>query len=201
MMSAAAAVARLYNDVDGFGEVGVGPDGAALRRGRAHVYGELTTIGVRQLIRATGLAAGDRFFDLGSGTGRVVLQVAASLPGTRCVGIEVSGRRHEAARAVLSQALAKGLVARRQCTFLHQDLREANLARATVLFANSTCFPAELLRHLAEMISKLRRGTVFASLQELPSRSVRLFEPLGEHPCATSWDRKHTVHIYRTEGG
>jgi len=198
MMSPAAAVGRLYKGVDGFGAVGAGPDGAALRPGRVHVYGELTTVGVRQLVRATGLAAGDRFFDLGSGTGRVVLQVAASVPGARCVGIEVSGSRHEAACAVRSRTVAMGLVARRQCVFLHQDLREAEFRRATVLFANSTCFPAHLLRHLAETIAEMRRGVVFASLQELQAGVARRFESLGEHPCATSWDRAHSVHVYRT---
>jgi len=197
MTSPAAAVSRLYKNVDGFGAVGAGPDGAELRRGRAHVYGELTTIGVRQLVRATGLASGDRFFDLGSGTGRVVLQVAACVPGTRCVGIEVSGSRHEAACAVRAQAVAKGLVGRRQCVFLHQDLRDADFRRATVLFANSTCFPAHLLRHLAETIADMRPGTVFASLQELQAGAARRFETLGEHPCATSWDRAHSVHVYR----
>jgi precorrin-6B methylase 2 len=198
MSSTAASVGRLYRSIDGFGALGAGPDGVRLRAGQTHVYGELTTIGVRQLIRATGLAAGDRFFDLGSGTGRVVLQVAASVPGVRCVGIEVSGSRHEAACAMFTQAVAKRLVARRQCVFLHQDLREADLGRATVLFANSTCFPAGLLRHLAATIADLRPGIVFASLQELPARAARRFESLGEHPCATSWDRAHSVHIYRT---
>jgi precorrin-6B methylase 2 len=198
MTSPAAAVGLLYRNVDGFGAVGAGPDGAALRAGRVHVYGELTTIGVRQLVRATGLAAGDRFFDLGSGTGRVVLQVAASVPGARCFGIEVSGSRHEAACAVRAQAVAKGLVGRRQCVFQHQDLRDADLRRATVLFANSTCFPAGLLRQVAETIADIRPGIVFASLQELQARIARRFESLGEHPCATSWDRAHSVHLYRS---
>ncbi len=196
----ARAIRRLARDIDGFDADGVAPDGTRLKRSRLHTYGEITPTGVSQLIAATRLSPEDRFFDLGSGVGKAVLQVAMQVPGTRCTGIELDSERHRGAQKLLRAALAEGLVAKRQVTLKHASILEAKLAGATVLFANSTCFPAPLLAALAERIAALHAPLTFVSLQALGRKQARHFEPARTRRCATSWDRKNEMFVYRMLG-
>ena len=76
--------------------------------GKPSTYGEITPLGARQLFGAMGLFDYPRkqqrrpahFFDLGSGTGKLVGQVVLELPNDtveRATGIELSPSRHESA--------------------------------------------------------------------------------------------------------
>lgn len=52
------------------------------------VYGETSFEFVAQMLETINVRGGDVFIDLGSGVGQVVLQVAASVPLKKCIGIE-----------------------------------------------------------------------------------------------------------------
>ena len=70
---------------------------------KAVTYGEMTEDSWRDvLLRGVGgLSAEDVFFDLGSGRGTLTLQAALEVPGMRCVGVELSRKRHAMAAAAL----------------------------------------------------------------------------------------------------
>ena len=196
-MTTAKAIKRLYSDIDGFWTRGVTPDGSVVKRGRAHVYGELTPAGVAQLVRATRMTASDSFIDLGSGVGKVVLQVAMLVPGIRSMGIELDSERHEGARRALRAAVREGLVPKGACTLKHDSILDAKYGRASVLLANSTCFPSALLAQVSQRIATMRRPITFVTFQELPKRWAQPFEPPVIRRCATSWDAKNEMCIYR----
>lgn len=67
-------------------------------------YGEITPLGMRTLGTALSLAAEDVFADLGSGTGRLVLQAACEFGVCRSIGVEIVGSRHRLALAALGRA-------------------------------------------------------------------------------------------------
>jgi hypothetical protein len=81
----------------------------------ASTYGEATELGVRQLLYYMNIY-GDRynysetavrFYDLGSGTGKVILQVYMQVPQlSHAVGIELSPTRHDAAVRAYQHAAA-----------------------------------------------------------------------------------------------
>lgn len=193
----AAVVRALYRGVSGFGTDRIGPDGRRLRPGKALVYGELTAVGIRQLIAATGLAAGDRFVDLGSGTGRIPLHVALAVPGTTCLGIEIDRQRHRIACAVRDRAELEGLLAPGRCSFRNADLRTTDFAGGTVYFANSTCFPKRLLGHLVGCLAAMPGPLVFATFTELSIRAARGFDREDTTHCQTSWSNHVRLRVYR----
>ena len=196
-MTTAKTIKRLYSDIDGFWTRGTAPDGSLVKRGRAHVYGELTPAGVAQLVRATQMTDSDSFVDLGSGVGKVVLQVAMLVPGIRCLGIELDSERHEGARRALRAAVREGLVPKGACTLKHDSILDAKYGRATVLLANSTCFPSALLAQVSVRVAAMRRPVTFVTFQELPRRWAQPFEEPVIRRCATSWDPKNEMCIYR----
>jgi len=191
------AVNRFYRGISGYAADGVGPDGRKLRPSRARVYGELTPVGTRQLIAATRLSAGDVFVDLGSGVGKVVLQVALAVPGVRCIGIEIDGDRHASACEALRRAEACGALEPGRCVLLHGDIRRADLGSATVLFAHATCFPAAMLGSVARRIAAQDRKVTLVTTSKLSARAARLLAFAGSRACQLSWDKRHRIHLYR----
>ena len=66
------------------------------------VYGELNHNMVADIIASAGLTAEDVFFELGSGVGNVVLQIAAQV-GCEAIGVEPRAELHEIAGALHKQ--------------------------------------------------------------------------------------------------
>jgi hypothetical protein len=192
------AIARFYDGISGFSSSGAGPSGRKLRPARAHVYGELTSVGVRQLIRATRLGADDVFVDLGSGVGKVVLRIALAVPGVRCIGMEIDGARHANACEALRRAEACGALEPGRCVFQHGDIRQADLGNATVLFAHSTCFPAAMLGGLARRIAAQDRAMTLVTTNRLIGRAGKLLVFAATRACQLSWDKHHRMHLYRS---
>lgn len=86
---------------------------------RAETYGEITALGARQLARGLGLdQVGNRvgpvvFCDLGSGVGKLVVQIFLEQPAVRrVVGVELSAVRCARARAAWSALLRSGEASR-----------------------------------------------------------------------------------------
>jgi hypothetical protein len=189
-------IEQFYHGISGFGTSGTGPDGRELRPARARVYGELTSVGVRQLIRAALIGAEDVFVDLGSWVGKVVLRIALAVPRAQCIGID--GDRHASACEALRRAEACGAVEPGRCVFHHGDIRQMDLENATVLFAHSTCLPAAMLGGLARRIAAQGRAVTLVTTSRLSGRAGKLLVFAATRACQLSWDRHHRMHLYRT---
>ena len=62
--------------------------GTGIQVGNPNTYGEITPKFVHQILTEVTIKPDDIFYDIGSGIGNVVLQVAAQI-GCQCHGIEV----------------------------------------------------------------------------------------------------------------
>uniref|UniRef100_A0A7S3AM29 Histone-lysine N-methyltransferase, H3 lysine-79 specific n=1 Tax=Haptolina ericina TaxID=156174 RepID=A0A7S3AM29_9EUKA len=100
----------------------------------ADVYGELTVAGARDVLHSLDVHATETLYDLGSGAGRFVLQAAMEHPLLRCVGVELSQTRHDAATLAARRAALPNL------TLVHADLLEAPLDDASHVFVASLVF-------------------------------------------------------------
>ncbi|WP_374580547.1 histone methylation protein DOT1-like protein [Pseudoduganella sp.] len=141
---------------------------------------------------------GGHFIDLGSGLGKVVMTAALALPGMRCSGVELLGYRHEMAQARLAALLAAGdaqaatAIAAR-VRLRQQDMFEADVSDATVVYLYSTCF-APLMERLGEKLAReLPQGALVSTT------TVPLLHPGFEllqrfDPPSVAWT---TVFLYR----
>jgi hypothetical protein len=170
------------------------------------IYGEFTRQELDNYFAALAplLPAQGHFIDLGSGLGKVVMTAALALPGMRCTGVELLGYRHAMARARLAGVLAAGMAhdAAAADSFgarvrlLQQDMFDADVSDATLVFMYSTCF-APLMERLGDKLAReLPRGAlVTTTTVPLPHPAfelVRRFEP-----AALAWT---TVFLYRRRG-
>ena len=138
----------------------------------AATYGEISPRGTSALIHALGVGEHSHFYDLGSGGGAVVLQVALESAARAAIGIEMSRERHAIATRAL-QRLGKVLPevlqrARFECA----DLSVASWSDATEVYAANLLFPpplnAVMSRQLAQC-SGLQRVATLKPLEALPA--------------------------------
>ena len=164
---------------------------------RPETYGEVTSLGARQLFRHIGLTAEAsqkkhpeyQFYDLGSGGGRLVIQAHLEMPSVvKAVGIELSHSRHKAATSMWDKLKETGEARRIRMSAeeswglrrsetdadpvleLHEgDLYALDISEATHIYVSSLCFSEEMLERLVEKI-ELEGGRlqVLASLRLLP---------------------------------
>uniref|UniRef100_A0A7S4GF40 Histone-lysine N-methyltransferase, H3 lysine-79 specific n=1 Tax=Eutreptiella gymnastica TaxID=73025 RepID=A0A7S4GF40_9EUGL len=128
------------------------------------------------------------FYDLGSGTGKLV--VAAALLGNfeRVCGIEFVDELHEAAQRVKvaweQNTEAQALKPNLQMQFVQSDLQQADWSDGTVCFANCMCFSPELLEGMGTQADAMASGTFFitSGLPLINTKFEVVSEAMLEHP-------------------
>ena len=149
------------------------PGGAPVRPGPEEVFYQPTPVRhILRLIAVSGLSEGDVLVDLGSGLGHVPL-LASILTAARCVGIE-----SEAAYVACARECAERLGLSR-VSFMHQDVREADVSAATVFYLY-TPFTGGLLRNVLGRLE-----------QESAQRAIRVctFGPCTVEVAREPWLR------------
>lgn len=169
----------------------------------AATYGEILPHAARRLLRWLMPGPDDVLFDLGSGSGRVVVQAVFESDVGRACGVELSQDRHASAAAAV-EALIAGLdppaadELRARLELRCEDLRDTDLSDATLVYVAATSFPGPLLaatcRRLDHDAPRLRR---IVTTRPLPAPWGRRFPPLGELDLDMSWSPDVRVHVHR----
>jgi SAM-dependent methyltransferase len=120
------------------------------------------------------------FYDLGSGTGKMVIAAALTRLFNRCRGVEIMQSLHNIASEVAvdyRNTIQSSDSSYPDVEFFHGDildLRAHDWTCAGVIYINSTCFDDELMNTLVQMIrTKCASGTVVVTL------SIPIPEKLG----------------------
>lgn len=187
-------IRQLYRGVDGF-EISREEEKAVFSTKGSPVYGELMPAAIGHMLAYLQLGESDVFYDLGAGSGKVVLQAAITAPARKCVGVELSATRVAKARQVLRVARRRDLLRARACGFRREDMMETYLRDATVIYTCSTAFSSRFMNMVAARIARLDRALRLVSLQELDPR--RGFEEIDVLRLDASWQRRTPVHVYR----
>lgn len=168
----------------------------------AAAYGELLPESAAELFAWLRPGPTDAFFDLGSGTGKLVLQAACTTGVGSAVGIELSRFRHLVAldlRARLLDRLPPPAAERmrRRLAFRCEDFTRADLSRATIAWAGSTCYPDPLLLALARRLAAQSTAMrALITVRPLPDACRPRWEELGRVRVRTTWSGWEKVLVY-----
>ena len=181
--------------LDGFGipeEELTTIDNAEENDSNPSTYGEITELGVRQLlyymkVSETPGEEGVSFLDLGSGVGKLVAQVYMEVPNLSCVrGIELAPTRHAAARQAWNRIESSAGTARDQIVvqsgnsgtnirpatveLLQGDLFELDISNVTHIYVASLCFSPPMMLRLAEKLATEKNPCLqcIATLKRFP---------------------------------
>ncbi|KAJ3128134.1 Nucleosomal histone H3-Lys79 methylase [Physocladia obscura] len=137
-----------------------------------NVYGEVRHSLVTEFIHRTNLSSHHTFLDMGSGTGNVVLQVAAQ---TLCAayGVEIMENPSTLANVQHSDFVARcraygcpvGPIDVWRADFLDDEKVHDVLKRADVVFVNNYAFDAHLNFRILERFLDLKEGCIVISLK------------------------------------
>ncbi|MEM6993482.1 MAG: hypothetical protein AAF721_23410 [Myxococcota bacterium] len=188
------AIRHLYADRWGY-DVSRAEESKVQATEGSSTYGEIMPTALDELIDALDMDDGDTFFDLGSGMGKVVLQVAMTVAIKRCVGIELVDSRHKIAQEVLVQAREQKLLKTDDVTFRNSDMLRARLTGATVLYTCSTAFSDEFMAKLVHRLARLPVGIRLATLLDIEDNDW--FELDDVLRLDVTWRRRAKMHVYR----
>ncbi|MEM1244612.1 MAG: methyltransferase domain-containing protein [Pseudomonadota bacterium] len=164
------------------------------------VYGETLVASFRRLLNIIKPKAGDVFYDLGAGTGHLVLTAAVFYPFKRCVGIEIlpslyhnsNTKLQEFNQLKMQHPSLLGNSA--QIKFLNRDFLTADVSDADIVFINATGFFADSKIALENCLNRLKPQTrVIITSKKL---SLEHFELLHENVYPMTW-AACSVRIYR----
>jgi len=161
---------------------------------QAH-YGELMPQGLLGLLDAVKARPGQRFYDLGSGTGKTVM--LAWLLGLTATGVELVKDRYDGARRTLNAALKErdedtDAVGAR---FIHADIASIDFSDADIVFANSVFYTEDLLQTIAFRAQKMRPGSHIITIEGLIGDHLSASEKVRLH---TSWTDDGTLFSVQT---
>merc|ERR1712060_20070 len=144
--------------------------------GNAEGYGEMAPASVERmaaLLGVTNTTPTESFFDLGSGTGRLVMHMAVKGYARLATGVELNGGRHGFAIELAASALPQGMpfaagnVTDSGVAIIHKpnhnkrltgvhlyhgNMLDANISTATVLYMNPACLSCSTKRQLLQKV-------------------------------------------------
>jgi SAM-dependent methyltransferase len=152
---------------------------------RSFVYGESHLPSLYEIFNEIKPQPGEIFYDLGSGSGRLVLYAALSFPFAKSIGIELLD-------GLVNVAQTKLVLGKKrlfdlpnfdpnklgEIEFILADFTKADLKGANVVYIASTCFEDEFMLNLTLHLEKqLAVGTrVITFARPLPSQQFKIIK-------------------------
>jgi SAM-dependent methyltransferase len=184
-----------YNGINGFVTLSIGTSS------EHNTYGEVSPQGIRILYEKfkqyAPLKSRRRFYDLGSGVGKVVLGMAVLNHELESYGIEINPER--ARLASMAHSRIKTPHIQRRVHFIQDSIFNPSLRlkEACWIFVSNLCFDSEMQEKLSQKIDEVEPGTVIICSRALNVSKER-FEVL-ENNCVVpmSWSNSSSCWIYR----
>lgn len=156
------------------------------RKSLAATYGEILYPSVNKLLSVLNLTSEDIFLDLGSGLGKVVMQVFLKSDAAQALGIEYELHLHIQAQSAATTLLSRLPLTQRRLHFLHADFLSCAYQSATVVLAGSPCFSPDMLFLLAQRLEQTPTLHTVLSLRPLPM--LKRFRYITTMRIECSWD-------------
>lgn len=168
-------------------------------------YGEVSTAGIKALYEKFKVYAPlikcpqsrRRFYDLGSGVGKVVVGIATLCPEFDCYGIEIIPERARLAVNAVGKLHSASL--QRRIHLLHKSFLDPSvqIRDASWVFISNLCFDSETQAAIATRLQELEPGAVIICSRQLPLSQTQ-FTTL-ETACIIpmSWSNSSSCWIYQ----
>ena len=201
-MTTATLQDLLFSDVAGYTLSAAGKAVIGREADPALTYGECTPEAVAEILALTWAKPGDVFYDLGSGTGKMVVYAAFLVPLKKSVGIELLPELHEAAQMVgerYRKEIQPQLSDERRDTSLEYrlgDIFTSDYSDADIVVSHCcTCFDDSLMQRLSDKLEEeCRPGTRIVTITR--GLSSPAFEPVTVSTCQMGWGTA-TANVYR----
>lgn len=167
--------------------------------GGSATYGEITYESVQKLLEKLHPTNKDIFMDLGSGFGRMVIQVYLQSKVKESIGVELSRARHNAAVQAKEKLFKVGYKKHgRAIEFWNQNILDAPIDKATIVFLDGCMFQSKFKNQIIDKLVKADHPIRIVSVVALDERPD--LEEVERLNLPTSWNAvgAETV-LYKTK--
>lgn len=161
----------------------------------AFIYGELLYPSLMKILSEIDLQPHDTFLDLGSGLGKLVLNVFLRTNLNTVIGIEGDKSRHTTALRYLKKIeadLPSLYEGGRKIILEHGDFLNSNFDRASIIYL--CCLDERLLIQIAKKLEKTHQVQHLFSLTPFPLLSRFRFQKTISVEC--SWDSAQCYYYH-----
>jgi len=161
-------------------------------------YGELTGEGLLKVIEmCEKLEMNDlqerNFVDLGSGTGRVVLN--ASIFFNKVFGVELSTKRHNIGSMILKENKNR---LRNNIHLVNGNMYNLDCSKMDVVYISSLCFTDVMMERLKEKLGgELKTGSLIFTSKEMDIEDDDNFKLENELNVKMTWSDNSQLYIYK----
>jgi precorrin-6B methylase 2 len=185
-------IKKLYKNTSAYGSIDT-----ELSKHNPTTYGEILPSSVTTIINLLKVKPNDVFYDLGSGSGKVVTQFFLQTKAKKNTGIELVPFRHNIAIQIknkLQKTFPDKFISQ-QLQFINGDILTQDLTDATIIYMCSTCFSNELLQKITNKLNESNNLRTIITLKELPTLHKKLKnKQIIKTPC--TWSTDTIAYIY-----
>lgn len=189
---------QLFDNRDGFG-INEIDENKYKNKYAVSTYGELTGEGLLKIIEMCEKLDMNNleernFVDLGSGTGRVVLN--ASIFFNKVFGVELSTKRHNIGSMILKENKNR---LRNNIHLVNGDMYNLDCSKMDVVYISSLCFTDEMMERLKEKLGgELKNGSLIFTSKEMDIDGNENFVKLdNELNVKMTWSDNSQLYIYK----
>ena len=192
-------MSKLFDGVNGYSISHA--DRAGGREGeQAFTYGEMLLEPFARILEALKPQPGETFFDLGSGTGKVLVMADQLFPFASVTGIEFLPTLHATATDILKlyeHEFRTSLPAPRGPVISkHGDMLKQDFSSADIIFVHATCMPASLIDALGEKVKACKPSTRIVLISRGFFGSPH-FNCTGQFEYTNAWNTQSICYIYQ----
>lgn len=186
-----------YKDISGFM---IPSEESALiaQKNADSTYGEITFESLQTILDELPVGREDVFYDLGSGVGKVCVQVALTTPAKRIVGVELSPTRYKHAIGVEKKLVQEKHIHPFRLEFQEKNITDVQLHEATIIFMLSTCFSDQLMHNIIQKIITIQHHPVKIITQK-KLWDEKYFTLVKQYCLPMSWSESVPIYIYRLQ--
>lgn len=193
----------IYKEIDGFNISKETREELNILSDSSLTYGEVDFISFKEIIDLAKPRQNDRFYDLGSGTGKAVIIAAMCFDFSACKGIELLQPLYKLSCQALNFLQTKVDKDKKnilrvvkhlpEIKFYNQNFIKADFSTANILFINATCYSIECWDELMKKFSQLANGArIIITSKKIDSP---LFKQIYSGSHLMSWGM-NSVRIY-----
>jgi len=169
--------------------------------GKHHHDGEMTFAAVEEMMRSLGVTKQDRFIEVGSGNGKLVLQVAMQHNVRSARGVEIEKTFHDLSNKALNCLIVKRPSLIDAVTFQWDALEDISLHNQSIAYISGLALNNAQLKMLSQKLAELPPGAFVVSHLYIPGDHLLGLEPLHlKSEMVHHAKRRPKLNVYRRAG-
>ena len=161
-----------------------------IKKGKNYTYGEILYEGVRKIFDHLDLK-NKQFLDIGSGIGKIVIQLSLEYPILLSEGIELCKERYLISNIVKNKIKNKDI--KNKIEFYNKNIFEYHRLNYDIIFFSNLCFSEYQNEIIGNILSK-NKNTILISLKKI--KNLNKFLKYYIFNIKTSWSDNQTVYYY-----